>query len=162
MKNFHVHLSVVAIADSIDFYNTLFGQEPSKQRTNYAKWVLETPALNFAISQVTEQGEPGLHHLGFEFDSDITLEATGNRLENTTSEQLRHQVGTTCCYAKSNKYWIDDPQGIAWENFHTLSETDDYQESAKQENGPGENCVANGCCQANNSTGHTATKSSCC
>ncbi len=165
MKYFHVHLSVTDIADSVHFYNTLFGQEPTKRRDNYAKWVLQEPALNFAISQASEQGSLGLHHLGFEFDSDEALEAIGTQISSIPSERQRQQSSTTCCYAKSNKYWVDDPQNITWENFHTLSEVDEYQDSGiTKEDGseePSENCVANGCCQPEQHS-ETPSKSSCC
>lgn len=164
MKYFHVHLSVTDVADSIHFYNTLFGQEPSKRRDNYAKWVLQEPALNFVISQASEQGSHGLHHLGFEFDSEEALADMGSQIATIPSDRQRQQTGTTCCYAKSNKYWVDDPQNITWENFHTLSEVDEYQESGIQKDGeeePSENCVANGCCQPGKHS-EAPSKSSCC
>lgn len=156
MKRFHVHLSVTTIADSISFYTTLFGMEPEKQRDNYAKWVLQEPALNFAIS--TGQDSIGLHHLGFEFDSDAALESMGDTLEAIDPGKRRRQVGTTCCYARSNKYWVTDPQDITWENFHTLADADDYLDSGASADSSGENCVANGCC----SSSDQVSKSSCC
>jgi catechol 2,3-dioxygenase-like lactoylglutathione lyase family enzyme len=117
MKRFHVHLSVTDLASSIQFYSGLFGVEPTVTKDDYAKWMLDDPHINFAISQ---RGAPvGLNHLGFQVESNEELEQLNQQLQGLQSEVIEEK-NTACCYAKSDKYWINDPQGIAWEQFHTL------------------------------------------
>ena len=118
MKRFHVNLSVGDLADSIRFYSALFGAEPSVRKDDYAKWLLEDPRINFAISR---RGHPvGINHLGVQVES--AEELTGMRAQLTRADRaLVEQPGAACCYAKSDKYWITDPDGVAWETFHTLA-----------------------------------------
>jgi catechol 2,3-dioxygenase-like lactoylglutathione lyase family enzyme len=118
MKRFHVHVSVQDLAKSVRFYSTLFGTEPSVSKDDYAKWQLDDPRVNFAIS--TRGKEAGLDHLGIQAEDDSELEEIGARLAQA-DVALMPQKGASCCYAKSNKYWTLDPQGIAWESFHSLS-----------------------------------------
>ncbi|MDE2625456.1 MAG: glyoxalase/bleomycin resistance/dioxygenase family protein, partial [Betaproteobacteria bacterium] len=99
------------------FYTRLFGAEPARVETDYAKWMLEDPRLNFAIS--TRGAAPGLDHLGFQTDDAAELEALKARAA-TAQLPIQDEGETTCCYARSDKHWITDPQGIAWEHFHTL------------------------------------------
>jgi catechol 2,3-dioxygenase-like lactoylglutathione lyase family enzyme len=117
VKRFHVHVSVPNLSESVRFYSTLFGGEPTVLKDDYAKWMLEDPRVNFAISQ--RSSKVGINHLGFQVDSDAELEALHTQLESADRAVLAEQ-GANCCYAKSNKYWITDPSGIAWESFHTL------------------------------------------
>lgn len=117
MKRFHIHVSVPNLGKSIKFYNSLFGTEPNVTRDNYAKWMLDNPAVNFAIS--TGRNKVGLNHLGFQFDSDEEVYEVENRLlEKKYSGST--EKNADCCYANSNKYWTVDPAGIPWEQFYTL------------------------------------------
>ena len=117
MKRFHVHVSVRELASSIRFYSSVFGVEPSVVKPDYAKWMLEDPRLNFAISQ--RGAAPGVNHLGIQVDAPEEL--TSLREQVAAAEiPAREEIGANCCYAKSDKYWVQDPQGVAWETFHTL------------------------------------------
>jgi len=117
MKRLHVHISVENLANSIGFYSTLFATEPTLVKTDYAKWMLDDPRVNFAISQ--RGAAIGLNHLGVQVESVDELAEMHTRLQKLQSE-ITEEVGAACCYAKSDKYWSTDPQGIAWETFHTL------------------------------------------
>lgn len=123
MKRFHVHISVTDIEASVRFYNTLFGAKPSVHKEDYAKWILEDPQVNFAISN--RGSEPGVDHLGFQVDNDEELNAVTARLQ-AADEAVIEQKATTCCYANSQKAWTTDPGGIAWETFHSLGESAVY------------------------------------
>jgi predicted enzyme related to lactoylglutathione lyase len=129
MKRFHVHVSVTDLDASIGFYSNLFGQEPSKRRPDYAKWMLDDPAVNFAISS---RGRPaGVNHLGFQADSAEELATLKQRAEAAAGDDVLNQGQTSCCYARSEKHWTIDPQGLAWEHFHTMSDAATYgQETA--------------------------------
>ncbi|MDM4771373.1 glyoxalase/bleomycin resistance/dioxygenase family protein [Solimonas fluminis] len=117
MKRFHVHVSVKDLTQSIGFYSKLFGADPSVIKQDYAKWMLEDPRINFAISQ---RGHAvGLNHLGFQVDSEPELKELREQVALADIAALE-QTGAACCYAKSDKYWVEDPQGIAWETFHSL------------------------------------------
>jgi extradiol dioxygenase family protein len=117
MKRFHVHVAVPDLGQSIRFYSTLFGTEPTVVQSDYAKWMLEDPRVNFAISQ--RGGKVGINHLGLQTDSDDELEQLHGQLQQ--ADVAAHaEKNTRCCYALSNKYWVTDPTGIAWETFHTL------------------------------------------
>lgn len=119
MKRFHVHVSVPDLAQSIRFYSTLFGTQPAVVKGDYAKWMLEDPRVNFAISQ--RGAKAGLNHLGLQTDSDDELETLHAQLQQAdVAAQAEQDIG--CCYARSNKYWVTDPTGIAWETFHTLGD----------------------------------------
>ena len=117
MKRFHVHVAVHDLQQSIRFYSSLFGAAPSVTKTDYAKWMLDDPRVNFAIS--TRGAKPGLDHLGLQAGNDAELEEIGLRLAQA-DVSVAPQKAAACCYAKSDKYWTIDPQGIAWESFHTL------------------------------------------
>jgi hypothetical protein len=123
MKRFHVHVAVDDLKQSIGFYSTLFAAEPSVIKADYAKWMLDDPRLNFAIS--TRGRQPGLDHLGIQAESGDDLKEIYARL-HTAGRAVFEQGQTKCCYAKSEKSWIDDPAGIAWETFHTTGEITDY------------------------------------
>jgi catechol 2,3-dioxygenase-like lactoylglutathione lyase family enzyme len=118
MKRFHVHLGVPDLAASIHFYSGLFGMAPTVQKADYAKWMLDDPRVNFAISQ--RGGTPGLNHLGLQAESADELAGIRARFESADAATTLAEPGARCCYAKSDKHWVTDPQGIAWEAFHSL------------------------------------------
>src|SRR6266436_3413703 len=117
MKRLHVHVSVKDLAASIRFYQTLFGTEPTVTKPDYAKWMLEDPRVNFAISM--HRQPVGVNHLGFQVDTDEELRGMRGQLEAADARMVEESE-QPCCYAKSDKYWVTDPTGIAWETFHTL------------------------------------------
>ena len=119
MKRLHIHLSVLNLKQNIEFYSTLFGCGPTLQHDDYAKWMLDDPRVNFAISNRSAQ--LGLDHLGIQAENEQELQAIKQQLD-ATQAPIEAQEGAACCYARSDKYWITDPQGIAWESFHSLSE----------------------------------------
>ncbi len=117
MKRFHVHVAVNDLSKSIAFYAAMFGEQPSVVKPDYAKWMLEDPRINFAISN---RGQPaGINHLGLQAEDDAELEAIHANLQMADTTVLPEK-GAHCCYAKSDKYWVTDPQGIAWESFRSL------------------------------------------
>lgn len=123
MNRFHVHLNVADLSASIRFYTQLFGAEPTVLKPDYAKWMLEDPRVNFAISDTGRA--PGVDHLGIQAESGEELAALGTRLE-AAGNALAPEVATVCCYAKSDKLWTEDPQGTRWETFHTFGEATTY------------------------------------
>jgi lactoylglutathione lyase len=125
MKRFHVHTHVENLQASIAFYSKLFGAEPTRVESDYAKWMLEDPRINFAIS--TRGEKPGIDHLGFQTDTEEELAELKARAE-AADIALQDEGATTCCYARSDKHWITDPQGIAWEHFHTLGDIPVFSE----------------------------------
>jgi catechol 2,3-dioxygenase-like lactoylglutathione lyase family enzyme len=125
MKRFHVHVAVDDLSDSIRFYSTLFGFNPNVTEVDYAKWMLDDPRVNFAIS--SRGRNAGVNHLGFQVDS--AAELTGMKVQLEAADAtLVEQTATACCYARSDKYWITDPSGIAWETFHSLGAVPVYGE----------------------------------
>jgi predicted enzyme related to lactoylglutathione lyase len=123
MKRMHVHVAVEDLAHSISFYSALFAAQPAVIRTDYAKWMLDDPRMNFAIS--TRGRQPGLDHLGIQVEDQEELNEVYARLHKAGGT-VTAQGQTSCCYAKSEKSWIDDPAGIAWETFLTLGESTNY------------------------------------
>jgi hypothetical protein len=123
MKRLHVHVSVEDVADSIRFYSTLFAAEPAVTKPDYAKWMLEDPRVNFAISK--RGSTPGIRHLGIQVENRVELEDVYSRLARAEAPVLE-EGATTCCYAKSEKSWVEDPQGIQWETFLTTGESTEY------------------------------------
>jgi catechol 2,3-dioxygenase-like lactoylglutathione lyase family enzyme len=117
MKRMHVHVAVKDLPESIRFYSALFAAQPAVVKDDYAKWMLDDPRVNFAIS--TRSSKLGLDHLGIQAEDDAELEEIHARLGRADVSTMA-QKGASCCYAKSDKYWTVDPQGIAWESFHTL------------------------------------------
>jgi catechol 2,3-dioxygenase-like lactoylglutathione lyase family enzyme len=120
MKRFHVHLGVADLDRSIRFYTDLFGNEPAVRKPDYAKWMLDDPRINFAISQ--RGGATGVRHLGLQVESADELDAVRARFEVADAATTVAEPGANCCYAKSDKHWVTDPQGVAWEAFHSLGE----------------------------------------
>lgn len=123
MKRLHVHMGVRDIDMSVKFYSTLFAAEPTVRKPDYAKWLLDDPRVNFAISQ--GRGEPGIHHLGIQVEDQAELKDVYQRLERADAPVLE-EGATTCCYAQSEKSWIEDPQGLAWETFLTFGDSTVY------------------------------------
>lgn len=139
MKRFHVHVAVPDLAESIDFYSRLFGAEPAVRKHDYAKWMLDDPRVNFAISQ--RGGHPGVNHLGFQLDSDAELQTAHERLV-AAGRGIRAEKGAACCYARSDKYWVTDPAGLAWETFHSLGSIPLFGADAEA----GAESATNACC----------------
>jgi predicted enzyme related to lactoylglutathione lyase len=129
MKRMHVHVSVEDIPNAIRFYSALFESRPTVAKPDYAKWMLDDPRVNFAIS--TRGRERGLDHLGIQVETQDELREVYGRLQQAGGHIIE-QGQTTCCYAKSEKSWIDDPAGISWETFLTLGETADYGDSVER------------------------------
>jgi hypothetical protein len=127
MKRFHVHVAVAELTPGVRFYSTLFGMPPTVLKPDYAKWMLDDPRVNFAISQ--RGGRPGLDHLGLQTDSDAELQALHAHLQQADVAAQAEQA-VACCYARSNKYWVTDPTGLAWETFHTLGTVPTFNEAA--------------------------------
>jgi catechol-2,3-dioxygenase len=132
MKRLHVHVAVEDLTQAIQFYSTLFAVEPAIVKDDYAKWMLDDPRVNFAISM--RGRKVGLDHLGIQVETADELQDVYGRLRNADRPVL--EVGkTVCCYAKSEKSWIDDPAGISWEAFLTTAESTFYGHSAKHADG---------------------------
>jgi catechol 2,3-dioxygenase-like lactoylglutathione lyase family enzyme len=123
MKRFHVHVAVDDLAANIRFYSTVFGMPPTVEKDDYAKWMLDDPRVNFAISQ---RGlKAGLDHLGLQVETEDELTQLRGQVDRAEIAALEQQ-NASCCYARSDKYWITDPQGIAWETFRTLDSVPVY------------------------------------
>ena len=127
MKRLHVHVGVEDLAQSIRFYSTLFAAEPTVVKNDYAKWMLEDPRVNFAISTVS--GDIGVSHLGIQTEDETELAEVYDRLSRA-ERPIVEAKATTCCYAKSDKQWIADPQGVPWEAFFTYGEATIYGEGS--------------------------------
>ena len=130
MKRLHVHVAVHDLEQSIRFYKALFDAEPTVKKEDYAKWQLEDPRVNFAISK--RGARAGLDHLGIQVDDDAELGQLRSQLAQADVAIL-DQKNATCCYAKSDKHWTLDPQGIAWESFHTLESAPRYGADTRTE-----------------------------
>jgi catechol 2,3-dioxygenase-like lactoylglutathione lyase family enzyme len=139
MKRFHVHVHVDDLAKSVAFYSTLFAAAPTREEGDYAKWMLDDPRLNFAIS--TRGAKPGVDHLGFQTDDAQELAELKARAE-AADMALFDEGATRCCYAQSEKHWVTDPQGIAWEHFHTLANIPVFSEREATN----EPASSSGCC----------------
>jgi hypothetical protein len=150
MKRFHVHVHVEDLAKNIAFYSAMFDAQPARTESDYAKWMLEDPPVNFAIS--TRGDSPGVDHLGIQVSS---AEELGGLKQNATRADmaLLDEGQTSCCYARSDKYWVTDPQGIAWEQFHTLDSIPVFSEREARADGTA-------CCAAPSS--QPAPAKSCC
>ena len=125
MKRLHVHVAVEDVGKSVGFYSTLFGETPTVLKDDYAKWMLDDPRVNFAISDRARV--TGVDHLGIQVESAEELAELAGRLK-AAGEVTRDQEATTCCYAKSDKAWVNDPNGVRWETFHTTGEAVAYGE----------------------------------
>ena len=143
MKRLHVHVGVNDLDHSVRFYSTLFGSDPTVLKSDYAKWMLEDPRVNFAIS--AGNAHKGVEHLGIQVESAGELEEVYDRLK-AADRPVLDEGATTCCYAKSEKSWISDPQGVVWEAFFTNGESTVYGDSpelsALSANAAAETCCA--------------------
>jgi catechol 2,3-dioxygenase-like lactoylglutathione lyase family enzyme len=126
MKRLHIHIAVDDLQKSIGFYSTLFASQPSVRKDDYAKWMLDDPRVNLAISQRASVAS-GVDHLGIQTETDGELRELAQRLK-AAGETTRDQEATACCYARSNKAWVDDPSGVKWETFFTFGEATTYGE----------------------------------
>ncbi len=142
MKRMHIHVGVDSLDQSIQFYNALFGALPVKTKTDYAKWMLEDPRINFAIS--TRAGITGVHHLGLQVDEESELQCIREGL-NKADIRTFDDGEAVCCYARSEKSWVKDPAGVAWETYQTMEDVQVFKDAD----------VDSGCCVAE-------TKTSCC
>lgn len=146
MKRFHVHVSVDDLEANVKFYSTVFGAPPTVVKSDYAKWMVDDPRINFAISK--RGSGAGIDHLGVQVESDQELAALREQVSGAQIAAL-DQPDSVCCYARSDKYWTTDPQGIAWETFHTLEsipvygDTDRSQKSACCDAAPGVQAAPN-------------------
>jgi catechol 2,3-dioxygenase-like lactoylglutathione lyase family enzyme len=150
MKRFHVHVAVDDLSESIGFYSALFGAGPGVREFDYAKWMLEDPKVNFAIS--SRGRAAGINHLGIQVDSAAELAGMKTQLESA-DRALVEQSAVACCYARSDKYWVTDPAGIAWEAFHSLGTVPVYGEGDRVDASEGGCCIplavetgASSCC----------------
>ena len=147
MKRFHVHVGVHDLEKSVGFYSALFGREPTVLKSDYAKWMLDEPRLNFAVSN--RGSALGVNHLGFQVDDEAELEAMRAQLDRADTKVLADK-GTNCCYAKSDKYWVQDPAGIAWESFRSLESIPVFGEHdeahLREQAAPKKACCAPSCC----------------
>jgi hypothetical protein len=152
MKRLHVHVSVEDLEQAISFYSILFAADPSVVKPDYAKWMLDDPRVNFAVSMRDRQ--PGLNHLGIQVESQAELQDVYARLHNA-DRPVVEQGQTRCCYAQSEKSWIDDPAGIAWETFFTTGASTTYGDGTGERSGEARRApvkaepstgAASGCC----------------
>jgi len=146
MKRLHVHVSVKNLDASVRFYSQLFATEPAVLKPDYAKWMLEDPRVNFAISE--RDGKPGVQHLGIQVEDRAELAQVYERLQRAEGPVIE-EGETTCCYAHSEKSWIHDPQGLQWETFLTTGQstvygTDEIRPKSAQDNQGA--CGTKGCC----------------
>jgi len=159
MKRFHVHVAVSDLRKSIAFYAAIFGEQPAVVKADYAKWMLEDPRINFAISH--RGHAPGVNHLGLQAEDEAELEAIHANLQKADMTVLPEK-GAHCCYAKSDKYWVTDPQGIAWESFRSLGSVPLYGEEHQDAPDPGGSAGATACCVPTAETLFTAKGTACC
>jgi catechol 2,3-dioxygenase-like lactoylglutathione lyase family enzyme len=143
MKRFHLHVGVKDLEKSIQFYSTLFGEKPAKVKPGYAKWMLEDPRINFAISTLTKA--EGVDHLGIQVDSAEELSVLTERLKKADLG-VYDEGATTCCYAESNKAWVKDPTGVAWETYQTMKDVELYMDAKT-----GEETEQSPCCVSDES-----------
>ena len=127
MKRLHVHINVSELDKAVGFYSTLFAAKPTVQKDDYAKWMLDDPLVNFAIS--SRSSTEGLSHLGIEAETPAELVDVYDRLEDAGGPTLK-EGATTCCYHQSEKSWIDDPAGVSWETFMTTGESETFGQDA--------------------------------
>ena len=157
MSRLHIHISVNALEQSIKFYSALFGVQPSKKKSDYAQWILDDPCMNFAIS--ARGIDSKIDHLGIQAENEAELAVLKERIQKANF--ITFDDGqTTCCYATSDKIWVKDPNGIAWETYHTMEEAEFFY------NAPSTNASStnDSCCvQRNGSEDHfDQAKPSCC
>lgn len=131
MKRLHINVGVEDVAKSIAFYNNLFNEDPSVTKDDYAKWMLEDPRINFSIS-LAKTSPKGVDHLGFQADTPDELAVIAERLK-AADQVTFDQDQTVCCYAQSDKTWVQDPDGVTWENFYTYKQTEEFGQGPTEE-----------------------------
>ncbi|MFN4262486.1 MAG: ArsI/CadI family heavy metal resistance metalloenzyme [Thioalkalivibrionaceae bacterium] len=159
MKRLHVHIAVPKLSAAVTFYTTLFGQAPSKMKSDYAKWQLDDPCVNFAIS--ARGARSGVDHLGIQVDEDDELAEIETRLrqgDRAIAESMVEETGAVCCYAHSNKFWVTDPAGVAWETYRTLADVPLFNATNEDQDHPSESAA---CCAPPSKT-PSAVSSGCC
>jgi catechol 2,3-dioxygenase-like lactoylglutathione lyase family enzyme len=144
VKRFHVHVGVEDLGKSIAFYSDLFGAEPTVTREDYAKWMLDDPRINFAISRKCGAAK-GIEHIGVQVESADELSEVYARLKSANAPLLE-EGATTCCYAKSEKSWIADPDGVVWEAFLTTGDSTNYGASPDLAALTSANAASGNCC----------------
>jgi lactoylglutathione lyase len=161
MKRLHIHLSVEKLEDAVKFYSALFGAQPVKLKTDYAKWLIDDPRVNFAIS--ARGRKAGLDHFGIQVEDDAELAEVRERIQTAEMKTL-DEGETTCCYAKADKTWVIDPAGVAWEAYRTMGDVEFFGKDQALEN----QADAGACCapspeKTRASLGETvAAKKKCC
>lgn len=143
MNRLHIHVSVENLEQAIEFYSAIFASDPTVAKADYAKWMLDDPRVNFAIS--ARGAKPGLDHLGIQVESEAELEAINKRLSDAALP-VQEEKGTACCYSESDKYWTVDPVGIPWEAFHTLSSIPVFGQKAETATEVPAPASASACC----------------
>jgi predicted enzyme related to lactoylglutathione lyase len=157
MKRFHAHVRVDDLESSVSFYSTLFGTEPTVLKSDYAKWMLDDPQVNFAITAGSTS--TGLDHLGLQVESNEDLALIADRL-NAAGQSVVKQENASCCYARGNKGWVSDPSGISWETFHTFGESTVYGNDLTPRSAASKPQGAESCCTpASTSTGSCCSAS---
>jgi catechol 2,3-dioxygenase-like lactoylglutathione lyase family enzyme len=154
MKRMHIHVGVESLDQSIKFYSALFGEQPVKTKTDYAKWMLDDPRINFAIS--TRSGKAGVDHLGLQVDEEGELRELRERLKSADMSVF-DEGETVCCYARSDKSWVEDPSGIAWEAYKTMEDVQLFSASTESAGGaccaPATKSQLDGCKPSEKTTG---------
>lgn len=146
MKRLHIHVGVTDLEKSVEFYSTLFGQKPVKLKNDYAKWLIDDPSVNFAIS--TQSQEVGVNHLGIQVETPAELAEITGRLKKADLG-VYDEGETTCCYSQSNKAWVSDPAGVPWETYQNMADVEVYSRPKTEDSGAS-------CCVPNES------ETSCC
>jgi catechol-2,3-dioxygenase len=159
MKRFHIHVGVKDIEQSVKFYSTLFGKKPAKVKADYAKWMLEDPRINFAISTHTKTD--GIDHLGIQVDEESELSEITTRLKSA-GQAVFGEGEATCCYAESSKAWVKDPSGIAWETYRTMGDVEVFGGKPSGEILSTEIGATSSACRAPVAIAAGKPKSSCC
>jgi catechol 2,3-dioxygenase-like lactoylglutathione lyase family enzyme len=154
MKRFHAHIRVSDLKSSVRFYSKLFGSEPTVLKPDYAKWMLDDPRVNFAIT--AGLATAGLDHLGLQVESDEELVAIVSRLDSA-GQSVEKQGNAACCYARGNKGWVTDPSGVSWETFHTFGENTVYGSDIAPQAVLSQQSEADSCCAPS-----TSSTSACC
>jgi catechol 2,3-dioxygenase-like lactoylglutathione lyase family enzyme len=152
MKRLHVHVAVQNLEPSIHFYSQLFAASPTVVKPDYAKWLLDDPRVNFAFR--ARGAETGIEHLGIQVEDNGELAEVYERLQRADAPILE-EGATTCCYAKSEKSWVADPQGVKWETFLTTGESTVYGNDADRSS-------SSACCTPASLTFHKQTATACC
>ena len=161
MKRLHVHVSVDDLAQSIGFYSTLFAAAPTVVKDDYAKWMLDDPRVNFAISKRAGNAA-GISHLGIQAEDEAELAEVYDRLARAERPVVEAK-GATCCYARSDKQWIADPQGVPWETFFTYGEATVYGEGSLQQLREANRVAACGCePEPASASAQAAAETACC